>query len=73
MELSDWLTTPQAARLLGISAGRLERLRRSGQAPEHTRQDGAWGKIRYSRAAVEAWKPPKNEAPLLMKPSRGYW
>ena len=79
MELADWLTTPQAARLIatrvpGMTSGRLERLRRSGFAPEHERTDGAWGRIRWLRESVEAWEPPDVEPKLLMKPSRAkYW
>lgn len=49
---SDWLTTAEAAKLLGVSTKTLGRLRRDRGLPAH---EPAPGMVRYRRSEIDHW------------------
>lgn len=53
---TEFLTTKDAARLMGFSFKTLEAWRAAGSGPEYLRLKN--GRIRYKRSAIEVWLDP---------------
>jgi excisionase family DNA binding protein len=52
----EYLTTKQAAALLGLGRSTLEAWRtKQGKGPKHLKLPGPGGAVRYSRADLDAW------------------
>jgi excisionase family DNA binding protein len=52
---AQYLTTKQAAALLGLGASTLELWRAEGKGPNFHKLPGAGGAVRYSARELEAW------------------
>jgi excisionase family DNA binding protein len=52
---SEYLTTKQAAALLGLGRSTLENWRAVGKGPRFTKLPGPAGPVRYSREDLEEW------------------